>query len=285
MNKIAVLLFVIFSFIACSEELPDNNRIPLAKVFDKYLYLDDFAGIIPPGTSPEDSVVIIRNNIDLWVKKQLILNKAEINLKTDEKEIEKKIEDYRASLLIYEYKQEFLKQKLDTVVENKDIVLYYNSNPESFQLSTPAIRATVITVAKKIDDGQTLNRLFFSAKYDSTKIIDFCKRTNSKYNNFNYEWLLFSNLSTFIPIDIDNPEILLKSDTKFQYQDPENYYYLKINKYRLRGELQPLQFVSDQIKSIILNKRKVALIEELEQNIYQNALEYKNFEILSLQKL
>lgn len=99
------------------------------------------------------------------------------------------------------------------------------------------------------------------------------------FENFKNQWILFSVLQTSVPINTDNPEILLKSNNKYLFQDQNNYYFLKIKQYRLKGDTQPLQFVRDQIKSIVLNKRKVAIIEELEQNIYQNAIEYKNFEI------
>jgi hypothetical protein len=279
MKQYTIFVLIIITIFSCNNSSPDKNRIPLAKVYDKYLYADDLEGIIPEGTNAQDSISIIKSNIDLWIKKQLLLNKAEINMKADEKEINKKIEDYRASLLIYDYKQEFLKQKLDTIVANEDISAYYKSNSESFKLNNAVVKALLIAVSKKNTDINSLNHMFFSTKQDSVKIVEFCKKSESKYEFFKNQWVLFSNFSGMLPINTDNPEIILKSGNKFQYQDQNYYYFLKINDYRLRGETQPLQFVKDQIKSIILNKRKVELIDELEQNIYQNALEYKNFEI------
>jgi len=38
-------------------------------------------------------------------------------------------------------------------------------------------------------------------------------------------------------------------------------------------------FVKDKVKSIIINKRKLKFISELEQNIYNDALSKNQFEI------
>ena len=46
----------------------------------------------------------------------LLLNKAELNLTDEEKNVEQQIENYRSSLLIYAYEQSYIRQHLDTVV-------------------------------------------------------------------------------------------------------------------------------------------------------------------------
>ena len=52
-----------------------------------------------------------RDFIEKWVRNQLLLNKAEINLTDEEKNVELQIENYRSSLLIYAYQQSYLRQK------------------------------------------------------------------------------------------------------------------------------------------------------------------------------
>ena len=72
--------------------------------------------------------------IEKWVRNQLLLNKAEINLTDEEKNVEQQIENYRSSLLIYAYEQSYLRQNLDTVVTDKEIEDYYKENQSNFIL-------------------------------------------------------------------------------------------------------------------------------------------------------
>ncbi len=61
--------------------------------------------------------------------------------------------------------------------------------------------------------------------------------------------------------------------------DEDYTYYLKILDYKISEETSPLEFVKDQIKHIIVNKRKLALSGKLEDQIYSKALNEKDFEI------
>ena len=52
----------------------------VAKAYDQVLYKDDLKGIIPAGSSAKDSVNIIKDYIDTWLRKQAVIQKAEENL-------------------------------------------------------------------------------------------------------------------------------------------------------------------------------------------------------------
>jgi hypothetical protein len=54
---------------------------------------------------------------------------------------------------------------------------------------------------------------------------------------------------------------------------------VRIKEKRAPSDTAPLTFVKDKVKSIIINKRKLKFISELEQNIYNDALTKKQFEI------
>jgi len=45
--------------------------------------------------------------------------------------------------------------------------------------------------------------------------------------------------------------------------------------------VSPLEFVLQDIKNIILNKRKVELAKKLEDEVYENAAKRKDFEVFS----
>ena len=70
-----------------------------------------------------------------WIRRELMISYAEMNLNTDLLRYEKQIEDYRASLLIYAYQQELLNQNFDTVIALSEIEDYYQKYKDEFKLS------------------------------------------------------------------------------------------------------------------------------------------------------
>ena len=62
-----------------------------------------------------------RNYVRNWITKQLLLYKAIENLSDEEKDIQKQVEDYQTTVLIYRYKQKLITQKLS---EFHDVCLW-----------------------------------------------------------------------------------------------------------------------------------------------------------------
>jgi len=54
---------------------------------------------------------------------------------------------------------------------------------------------------------------------------------------------------------------------------------LKVHQYRISDNVSPLEFVTDDIRNIILNKRKVELAKKLEDEVYRVASDEKEFEV------
>jgi len=278
---IYVSLLVIILFVtACKNDNNNSDKTIVATVFDKTLYLEDIQSIMPDDATEKDSILIIKDRIELWVKKQAMLNMAEINLSDPQKDVDRIVKDYRASLLIDRYKQEFLKQKLDTTVSEKEIEDYFEMYSESFKLNQAIVKAEFYKFSVNYKDIVAFRNMFFSNKQENKdKAKEIAKNKASKYDFFNNKWVRFSEISSLLPSRLSNPEIILKSTNKIQTQDNDFYYFVRINDYKLKDNLEPLENISEQIKLIIINKRKVELINELEAVIYQNAQSHKNIKI------
>ena len=124
-HKLIIFLFILITF-SCNKGIDEIEDKPLAKVYNEFLYESDIVSLFNSNITKEDSIVIARNFINDWIKKQLMVQKAELNLNEESKDIEKQIEDYRSSLLIFRYKQELIQQKLDTVITEEELENYYN---------------------------------------------------------------------------------------------------------------------------------------------------------------
>jgi hypothetical protein len=79
--------------------------------------------------------------------------------------------------------------------------------------------------------------------------------------------------------EIPNKIQFLKSNPYFETSDENFLYYLKVGQYRISDNVSPLEFVKDDIRNIILNKRKVELAKQLEDEVYSEAMDQQEFEI------
>src|SRR5688572_24419190 len=81
----------------------ETLRQPISRVNDAYLYKDELTGIVSPGTSAADSASRVESYINSWIRKQLLIQEAARKININEAEVERKILDYRYSIIAYEY--------------------------------------------------------------------------------------------------------------------------------------------------------------------------------------
>jgi len=274
---ITLLIILFISLSSCKKE---DNRVKIAQVYDKVLYFDDIKDIIPNNVDKNDSIFIVQNKIDFWVKKQIMLKRAEFALSDSQKNIEKIVEDYRASLLIEKFKQEYIKQNIDTFITKIEIEKYYNDYPESFKLNEEIVKALFFKIPINNNDFEQFKKAFnINNKEQLIEISN--KNDKIKFYDLSKKWTKISEIFNMLPNLITEATSLLKLSKKFQTRDETFYYFVIFNKYKLKGETIPLELASERIKIILLNKRKTNLITKLEKNIYQSDLNNNNIKIFS----
>ena len=85
----------------------------VARVGENYLYKEDIKNLIPHGTSYSDSIMMVRQYINSWALKYLLLSKAEEELSKTDKDVEGELMDYRNSLLVYRYEKLYIEKRLE----------------------------------------------------------------------------------------------------------------------------------------------------------------------------
>ena len=278
--KKVLVLFMVAVLASCSAFHQGKKGQKIAKVGDKYLYEDDLKDVLKQGMSPTDSLHIRKSFIDSWVRKQLMLEKAEMNLTDEEKNVENQLEDYRTSLLIFKYEQQLLQQKLDTVIRQDEIQKYYDDNNRNFILNSPIVRALYIKLPASAPYLDKVRRWYRSDdESDINELESYCYQYAIKYDFFNDHWIYFNTILSEVPKDVPDKERFLKYNPYFEASDSLFHYFVHIRDYQLAGSVSPLPFVEDDIKSILLNKRKINFVKEMENKIYVDALDKKKFEI------
>ncbi len=260
-----------------------EDREAVARVNNTYLYKDELAGIAAIGSSKEDSTDRIEAYIDSWIRKELLIQEAARKININEAEVERKILDYRYSLIAYEYQSYYIKQNLDTVFDESEIKQYYENNIDNFILKQNIVRATFIKVPKNAPKMNRLKEWMYSQdEQDRQSLKSYCLSFSVAYHISDSTWMIFDDLVRNSPLtEMPNKVQFLKANPYYETEDENYYYFLKVDEYRISDNVSPLEFVTDEIKNIILNKRKVELAKKLEDQVYESALEQKDFEILT----
>jgi len=261
----------------------DQARRPVARANDTYLYLDELEGIVPPNTPKEDSIARLGAYINSWVRKQLLINEALKRIDINEAEVERKILDYRYSLIGYQFQKLYIQQHMNTDVPDEEVEAYYKANLDNFILKQNIIRGAYIKVPKGAPRTNRIKDLIFSNKEkDRNDLKSYCLSFSTAYHLSDSSWIEFDKLVVNSPLaEIPNKIQFLKSYPYYETSDADFLYYLKIDAYKISDNVSPLEFVKEDIKNIIINKRKVELARKLEEEVYEKAAENKDFEVYS----
>ena len=249
-------------------------------MYDKYLYASDMHVILNGISDPADSARIARSFIDQWINRQLLLRLAEYNVLEEQKNFASMIEDYRSSLLIYEYQKQLLSEKLDTIVNNSQLEDYYNSNINAFMLEAPIVKALYIRIEKSNTSVPEIRRLIRSKRdQDFEQLLTVGQRESDRFDFFNDEWVSFSQIMEKIPGQIENDDEFLKRNQTWESEDQDYIHFLVIRDYLGSGEQAPIEYINDKIRGLVLSKRKLDYVKQVEQDVLQDALSQQQIEI------
>ncbi len=282
MQKFIVIL-IIFStsfFGACSWFSGRSADERVARVNNKYLYKSDLQGIITPGVNAADSAVIIKRYIDNWVRQQVYLADAEKNLTADYADFQRKVENYRNSLIIFSYENHYIKANLDTVITPKLMAEYYEKHQDEFKLRDHIVQVKFVKLPLDAPEINTVRRLIRSeSEQDLISLEEYCINNAASYFLDSDAWFVFSDILRDMPVNPQNTESFLRNNSFLERTDDFYRYFLHIIDYRLEGSASPIAFQSDNIKAIILNHRKQELINKFRHELFKNAASNGSFEV------
>ena len=250
----------------------------LAKVYDKALYLSDMDGMIPEGMSSEDSSLIINAFVRSWVRETALLREAERNIPQD-LDIDKLVEDYRASLIKHNYENIVVNSLLDSTVTQNELSAFYEKNKEQYQLETPIIRCHFIKVPRNAPQLNRAQDWWNSSKTeDSVALANWCLANAVIHHLQSNIWYKVEDITAYMPqgtLTVDN----VKNRRDFIQRDDNFMYFFRVLELVSRKEIAPLAYIEDQARKVILHKRKTQLLEGLKDKLYNEAMNKKQVTI------
>ena len=280
-NKIYIV-FLVLSFSSCTFFFKEtDDRLKVARVNDTYLYYDDIKDLVSENTSKEDSILLVQNYINRWATQQLFVDGAMLNLsESQQASFNKLVNQYKNDLYTKAYIEALVKRSIDTTVTDEESKMYYQANEEVFKLNEDLIKFRYVHVDENIIDFNKIEQKFKRFNKSDKKELDSISVQFKSYSLNDSIWIKVSQVINKISIiSSGNKNELLKKSNFVQLKDSLGVYLMQINDVLVRNDTAPLEYVKPTIDQIVINKRKLELIKELEKDITKDAIKNKQFEI------
>jgi len=281
LKHLTYILILCLLLTSCNFFKAKEDSEPVARVNDTYLYKDDLAAVVPLGASKQDSTMLVNSYINRWARQLLLMDGALVNL-SEEKQNEflKLVEQYKNDLYTKAYLERLVKKNIDTLMHSNEEKAFYQANKESFKLNDDLIKFRYISLPLNPIDIDTIKKRFKRFKPKDKRYLDSISVQFRAYSLNDSIWIKFSEVADKIPVvTLENKNQLLKKSNYVQLKDSLNLYLMRVIDVRFQNDYAPLDYVKTSIKQIVINKRKLELIKQLENDITKDAIKNNQFQI------
>ena len=275
-----ILFSALFFLISCNKWFPDNQQV-VARVGTKYLYKSDLGQITGSFDTRSDSIIKSRNFIDSWARNQILLQKAQINLSDNEIDnLDKLIEDYKLDIYGNTYRQTIAKKSIDTFISGNEIDSFLYKNKSVFILKSPLFKIRYIHLPPGNVDQNQIQLSFQRFNNDDKLFLDSLSFQYTNYILSDSLWISRNNLKSKVRfLNQNNFDRYIKKSKLFKIEDTLGVYLFFVKEILKKGDMAPREVTFPTIKNIIINQRKLKFAKKFEQDIIQDAIKSKTYEI------
>ena len=274
------IYLIITLLLICSCDLPtieESNAV--ARVGEDFLFISDLEDKIGPNGS--DSIQITTRTINEWAEELLYQKKAEINLSSRVKKgLEELVSTYRNDLYVKTYKDKAIQSQLDSIVEKEEIESYFEQNKLNFKTNKDLMRGRYVRVRNENYNLQSIRKSIRRFNEDDKVFLDSLALQFTTYSLNDSIWVQASQFFNRLPsISEKRYKNFLKNDTFFELQDSLEVYLVVVEEVVLRNDLAPLDYVEPTLRQILINKRKLELMRQLDREIIDEGLRQNIYEV------
>lgn len=281
MKQFYFYIAVLIIFQSCNYfTIKNDTREKIARVNSEVLYKDEINNILPQGYSKKDSILLTTNFVNNWIKQQLLLSKAQLNLTDESSRFEELVKKYREDLYINSYKEAVVLEYLNTEITEEDIDDFYTENKENFRLNEELLQLKFIKIGKDVNNKKELVKLFKSTKKEDLDSLAQKELELKAFHLNDSVWVKYSDVISKIALlkDIDKKQ-LLKKDAFIEKEDSLSLYLVAVKQVLDRNEIAPESYISPTIRQMILHQRKLLLIRNIEETLIDDARQKEQIEI------
>ncbi|MBW8200486.1 peptidyl-prolyl cis-trans isomerase [Flagellimonas abyssi] len=259
----------------------EEEKEPLARVGDTFLYKEDVASLIRDDMTTQDSTIFVNNYINNWASKQLLLSKSKINLPEEKlAEFDRLVSDYRADLYTRAYIEALVNQSQDTSVTKSQLQEFYEREKENFKLNEKLVQLRFVGMSGQFLDRDGVESKIKRWEDSDRRYLDSIAVQFKKIHFNDSIWVSASRVIQEIPpLTQANEESHLKKSQFFELQDSLEVYLGLVTNVLEVNETAPFDYVEPDIRQLILNRRRLNYIKQLETEIIDEAIKKNEFEV------
>ena len=263
----------------------------VAEAYGEVLTWDSLAQRVPDALGLEDSAAFAERLIDRWMREQVMLAQADAQLKEERTSLNAALEAYRRSLLINTYETRYVESRLDTDVDDPEVLAYYEDHAELFTLHDHAVRvlymhlpdpessAIALRAPWTKRDARAWNKEMDQLKEwltaaDSVSIPlleRWCMEHGAVHHVDHEAWWRVAELLDEVPLSLYRVEDQIQRTSPLTFSAEGRVYFVRFLDHGLKGKVAPLDVARDQIEELVLQGRRQRMLDALRDTLFQQA--------------
>lgn len=266
MRKLLLFLTAILCLSSCS-----RTKDPVvAQVYYHKLYLSEIRAAMPTGLSTDDSLALVKDFVDSWIKEQLLIHEAEQKLSPREKNFRRQLGEYRNHLLVNAFYEKLVADSTQFGITDNDMEDFIKSFGKQYTVDKEIVKVNYVKLARG-------SRLIAPVK---AILFDEERRRNGKEeltamlgDSVEYliedTWLYLQDVQNDVPFDF-NPD---KPNNKYVEKDVDDYHYLLvILDYKNQRSVSETEEEQASARMMLMNQRRQQIIDAYVDKLYEKAI-------------
>ena len=275
--KRSLFIFTVLLLTSCSNISDNNSNDLIARAGENFLYQNQ----LPSFSSEQDSILRYLNYIETWAKEKILYDLSLTNLSQSKKnDLDLLVEKYKVDLYINSYKDLIVNSRIDSIVTDQEIESFYNMNIDNFKLNENLLKYRYLKVPSDNINISRIRRYIQRLNESDREFLDSL--------NFQFADLKINDTMWFTEREVISSIEFLNQKNKSNYMRINRLYELEDDQYTnyfivkdllKSGNIPPLSYLYDRIKSNIINQRKLNLIQNINKEILNDALKSSKYEV------
>ncbi len=264
------LTLMCLSIASCRQSA--NGLHPLVEVNGKLLYSVDVEHAIPFGINKSDSMQIAQKYVKEWATNVLLYQKALENIK-DSRAIDSMVEAYRRSLIINQYEQQMLQERVQSP-SNAELTTAYQNNGQKLKADRDMVEGVYIKVpinAPYLDDLRAWMRRGDTKSMDA--IYKYSKKYATQYQYFGNEWVNLSDIARYMPLGSANAENSWEKNKTIEVHDRSHWYLVHVFNLLPAGSILPFELAKESLRNLLIVKKETEFLQHLREELYTTGIQ------------
>lgn len=273
------LLFISTTLLlsSCSNISDNNSNDLIARAGQNFLYQNQ----MPSFSSEQDSMLRYLNYIETWAKEKILYDLSLTNLSQSKKnDLDILVEKYKVDLYINSYKDLIVNSLIDSIVTDEEIESFYNRNIENFKLNENLLKYRYLKVPSDNINISRIRRYIQRLNQSDREFLDSLNFQFADLKLNDTMWFTEREVISSIEfINQKNKSNYMGINRLYELENDQYIYYFIIMDLLKSGNIPPLSYLYDRIKSNIINQRKLNLLQNINKEILNDALKSNKYEV------